>query len=66
MFYTKATIGGTTITTEITDENVFTRCAECGDEIPVDIEEVIIGGGDLCGTNVYCDACTKRRLAQQH
>ena len=66
MFYTKTIIGDTTIRTEITDENVFTRCPHCGAEIPVDLQEQFANGDfDLCGTAIYCNSCTKRRLVQQ-
>ena len=34
MFYVKSQIGeNSAIVTEITDENVFTRCPDCGSEI---------------------------------
>ena len=44
----------TTITTELTDENVFTHCPECGKEIAIDLYEIFFDGGDLFGTSVYC------------
>ena len=61
MFYIKTKqLSGKAITTEITDENVFTRCPECGREIPIDLAEIFSDGeGDLCSTQVVCAACTK-------
>lgn len=42
MFYVKTKINDeTTITTELTDENVFTHCPKCGTEFPVDLVEIL-------------------------
>lgn len=63
MFYIKSKQqSGKTVTIEITDENVFTRCPECGRELPVDLAEVFGDGeGDLFSTSIICSACTKKR-----
>lgn len=63
MFYTKTKLtNGRTVKTDITDENVFTRCHECGRELPVDIAEILSDGeGDLFSTNIICCACTNKR-----
>ena len=60
MFYIKTKqYSGKTITTEITDENVFTRCPECGREMPIDLAEIFADGeGDLFSTQIFCAACT--------
>lgn len=59
MFYTKATIGEfCEIKTEITDENVFTCCPECGAEHRVDLQEVL-SESDLYETAVYCAECSR-------
>lgn len=69
MFYIKTKqLSGKAVTTEITDENVFTRCPECGREIPIDLAEIFSDGeGDLFSTQVFCAACakesTERRLS---
>lgn len=61
MFYTKTTIGSTTIETEINDESVFTRCPCCGREMRVDLEELFAAVDfDLCGTTILCPACTQK------
>ena len=71
MFYIKTKQhSGKTITTEITDENVFTRCPECGREMPIDLAEIFADGeGDLFSTQVFCAACTnesaERRLSSE-
>jgi len=45
MFYIKTKLqSGKTVKTEITDENVYTCCSECGREIPVDLAEVFSDG----------------------
>ena len=62
MFYIKTKQhSGKMVSTEITDENVFTRCPECGREMPVDLAEIFADGeGDLFSTQVLCAACAKR------
>ena len=41
MFYIKTELpDGKTVKTEVTDENVFTRCPGCGDEVSVDLAEL--------------------------
>lgn len=60
MYYVKSKLAdGCEINVEITDENVFTRCPNCGAEIPIDIVEVIRNEDfDLFGTAIYCnDKC---------
>lgn len=63
MFYIKTVQpSGRSVKTDITDENVFTHCPECGREIPIDLAEVFSDGeGDLFSTSVLCAACTKKR-----
>ena len=67
MFYTKAELtDGVVFTTEITDENVFTRCPGCGDKVSIDIAELFSDGeGDLFGTSVYCSDCTEKRASKK-
>ena len=61
MFYIKTKQhSGKMVSTEITDENVFTRCPGCGREMPVDLAEIFTDGeGDLFSTKIFCAACTK-------
>ena len=63
MFYLKTKMpNGEVVKTEITDENVYTRCPDCGRELPVDLVEIFSDGkGDLYSTNIICSACTKKR-----
>jgi len=63
MFYIKSKQqSGKTVKTDITDENVFTRCPECERELPVDLAEVFGDGeGDLFSTSIVCSACTQKR-----
>lgn len=46
---------------EITEDNVYTICPQCGREHAVDICDVLSCGGDLYGTNVFCETCTAKR-----
>lgn len=61
MFYVKTNLGeGAVIKTEITDENVFTRCPQCGSEFSVDLADVFTDGeGDLYGSSIYCESCSR-------
>ena len=63
MFYLKTKLAnGKVVKTDITDENVFTCCLECGRELPIDLVEVFSDGeGDLFSTSIICSACTKKR-----
>jgi hypothetical protein len=63
MFYVKEKLNAeTTIKVEITDENVFTCCPECGREKSVDLSEIFKGGdADLYSTKVYCSECFAKR-----
>lgn len=62
MFYLKTKLAnGKVVKTDITDENVFTRCPDCGRELPIDLVEVFSDGeGDLFSTSIICSACTKK------
>ena len=64
MFYIKTKLpDGKTTKTEITDENVFTRCPECGREMTVDLAELFSDGeGDMFSTGVICADCTEKRM----
>jgi hypothetical protein len=63
MFYVKRKLTDkVTVITELHDDNVFTKCPECGKEISIDLAELFCDGeGDLYGTSVYCAGCTKKR-----
>ena len=62
MFYVKATLAeGVEINIDITNENVFTRCSDCGKEMNVDIVEEARGTEiDLYGTICLCEECTHK------
>jgi len=69
MFYVKTLLGANTaIVTEITDENVFTRCPDCGAEICIDLNDVIDEDGqlDLYGLGVCCPECSRARWKAAH
>lgn len=62
MFYVKEKISdGAEINIEITDENVFNQCPQCGKEVQVDIESLLKSeNSDLFGTSVFCEECSKK------
>ena len=69
MFYVKTLLGANAaIVTEITDENVFTRCPDCGAEICIDLNDVIDEDGqlDLYGLGVCCPGCSRARWKAAH
>ncbi|MDY3213872.1 MAG: hypothetical protein SOW77_01125 [Ruminococcus sp.] len=63
MFYVKSHLNSETpIEIELTADNIFTNCHECGTERCIDLEELLRSGGDLCSTKVYCSDCSARRI----
>lgn len=61
MFYVKAKISDECcVKIDITGENVFTLCPQCGREHSVDIVEQASGDFDLYDTAVYCAECSAR------
>ena len=68
MFYVKTRINEETdLTTDITEENVFTRCPDCGAELRVDLPELASDKDfDLYGIGICCPACSRRRWEEAH
>ena len=66
MFYVKTKINEETyIVTEITDENTYTRCIDCGCEIQIDLDEAVIDGHlDLFGCGMRCGDCSYKHALQ--
>ena len=62
MFCVKERIGrGATVSLDITDKNVYTRCPGCGKVFRVNLEEVFRAGDvNLFSTVVLCDECSER------
>ena len=60
MFYVKIRKDDVSVKAEITPDNVYTECAGCGHEIPIDLEEMLKDDAcDLTATKVFCDACSR-------
>ena len=68
MFYVKERLSDTVeVSIEITDENVFTRCPGCGDEVSIDLVELFCDGeSDLYGTAVCCEECSRKIRSRNH
>jgi len=68
MFYVKTQLNeDAAIVVDITDENVFTTCPDCGKEVQVDLTD--FAGDeefDLYDTGVYCPECSKRHWLAEH
>lgn len=62
MFYIKNQLNKEAVlTTEITAENVFTRCPRCETEIDIDLAEMFHDGvTDLFRISVLCDDCAHK------
>ena len=62
MFYVREKINDTAEgTVEIHNDNVFCTCPGCGCEVGVDLAELFSDGeGDLYGTAVCCDKCSRK------
>lgn len=69
MFYVKTQIDtNTSLVTEIAEDNVFTRCRDCGKEVSVVLSDVVdsIGELDLYGMGVCCPECSRARWKEVH
>lgn len=66
MFYVKTQVNENTyITSTITDENVYTTCIDCGQEVQVDLDEMVIDGHiDLYGLGCRCEDCSYKHALQ--
>ena len=59
MFYTKSKLpGGRTIKIELTDENVFTNCSECGCELPLSLTDEFM-------PDILCSRCEVMKMMPQ-
>ena len=62
MFYVKTPLSEESVVkTEITDVNVYSRCAGCGKELQVDLNEVFEDIPVDLETPIYCCRCSFRR-----
>ena len=60
MFYVRIRKDDVSVKAEITPDNVYTECAGCGHEIPIDLEEMLKDDAcDLTATKVFCDECSR-------
>lgn len=72
MFYVKFPLSSdpaasADICIDLTDENVFTTCLDCGREMQVDLSELSQDseGFDLYGTNLRCGKCSAQQRARK-
>lgn len=51
----------TTLNVEITPENTFTKCSDCGRETQIDLNDAVVAGvTDLFGIRWRCESCSCR------
>lgn len=61
MFYVKTRLNDETIiTTEITPDNVYTRCDICGREMRVNLFDLIDDEDDAAEPGFLCCRCTRK------
>ena len=63
MFYVKEKLGtGLLVQIDLTDENIFTTCPMCGEEVGLDagLLATVLTDGDFHSTAVYCEECSKK------
>lgn len=66
MFYVRARLSDEiSVEIDVTNTNVFTRCADCGDELEVDLDELIGLDGFSISSELCCRECSIRRLTEQ-
>ena len=66
VFYVKHEAEGVSAKINVTDENVFTDCPQCGEATKIDLEDYLrLGDNDLCDS-VYCDKCSAAFLQKRH
>lgn len=60
MFFVKLQSENLTAKIQIEPDNVYTRCAGCGDEMQVNLETILQNGdADLLSTAVFCERCSR-------
>ena len=64
MFYVKLPLAdGVSIHAEVRSDNVFTHCHCCGNELQVDLTDVLDDdSGDLESTQLLCPECSRLLL----
>jgi len=64
MIYTRNKLkDGTVVCSPVTAGNTYTRCAECGKEIPIDLRELIFARAENpYGTDINCAECTDKMM----
>lgn len=65
MFYLKAEHDGKPIKVDIYDDEIYTRCFNCGKEFQVDtdlIRQVLSDGGDFASTSLSCCNAERSKL----
>jgi hypothetical protein len=66
LFYIKTEHQGKQVKIDIYDDEIFTKCINCGKEIQVDTEmlrDVLADGGDLTSTSIGCCRNKKPELS---
>ena len=65
MFYVREKLSeGVEINIEINDDNVFTKCTDCGEEMNEDIDSLYKECSDfsIMESSMICAECTKKRI----
>jgi len=66
MFYVRAHLTDeVSVEVDISNKNVFTRCADCGSEIEVDLDDLIGLEDFSLNSALCCEKCSIRQLAER-
>lgn len=68
MFYAKVPLAhGASLEAEVRHDNVYARCHCCGEEIQVDLADVLgDGSSNLESTQLLCPECSRLLLKRVH
>lgn len=66
MFYLKHKSEESETKVFYTGDNFFTECAECGEEINIDLEELTqYEDFDFLSTSIYCTECSAKKKKEE-
>ena len=67
MFYVKANLSpDVTLIAKIHNDKIYTRCPDCGEELPVDLDELIHDDQiDLDESSINCPICFLKHFMKE-
>jgi hypothetical protein len=67
VFYVKATLSpGVTLITRVQNDNIYTRCPDCGKELQIDLNQLIHDDQiDLDESSINCPICFLKHFMKE-